>query len=71
MIIFHVPITSVVLYGPDLACRWTSLVVAAEVFRFVVTQSEDAASNVWQYYGGMRNLNRVTGIQVRTNHLAL
>ena len=46
-------------------CRWTSLVVAAEVFRYVATQSPAAAANVWQYFNGMRTLNDITGIKVR------
>ena len=37
--------------------------VAAEVFRYTATQNEAAASTVWQYFDGMRDLNDVTGIK--------
>ena len=41
---------------------WTSLVVAAEVFRYVATNDSDAAALAWHYYDGMRLLHRITGI---------
>ncbi len=41
---------------------WSSLIVAAESFRYAVTGAPDALSNATSYFEGMRNLNLVTGI---------
>jgi hypothetical protein len=43
---------------------WTSLVVAAEVLRYVATNDSEAAAAAWHYYDGMKLLNRITGIKV-------
>ena len=42
---------------------WTSLVVAAESFRYAVTGAADARSNATSYFGGMQLLNLLTGIK--------
>jgi hypothetical protein len=41
---------------------WTSLIVGAESFRYLVTGAEDAMSNATTYFMGMRLLNQITGI---------
>lgn len=42
---------------------WTSLVATANALRFAVTQEPEAAELAWHYYGGMKLLNRITGIR--------
>jgi hypothetical protein len=42
---------------------WTSLVVAAEVFRYAVTGDNDAYETAVSYFEGMRMLNVFTGIK--------
>ena len=41
---------------------WTSLVVAAESFRYAVTGAADALDTALSLYGGMRLLNIITGV---------
>ncbi len=41
---------------------WTSLVVAAEVFRFLVTGDPRAHDAAVHYFNGMKLLNEITGI---------
>lgn len=50
-------------YGPDdNNGLWTSLMVAAESFRYAVTGDSDAAAAALHWYDGMKLLNNVTGI---------
>ncbi len=42
---------------------WTSLLVGAETFRYLVTGDENALDLATTYFAGMKNLNGVTGIK--------
>lgn len=42
---------------------WTSLIVAAEAFRYQVTKEDEAAESAWHFFDGMKLLNTVTGVK--------
>ena len=42
---------------------WTSWLVAAESLRYEVTHSEEARTNAWKFYRGMKFLVDVTGVR--------
>ena len=56
-------IPSCVNQDSDNNALWTSLVVAAEAFRYAVTGAQDAYNNATSYFQGMRLLNTLTGIK--------
>jgi hypothetical protein len=45
--------------------EYTSIIVAAEAYRFLATNDPAALDLLWQYVDGMRLLNDITGIKVR------
>jgi hypothetical protein len=47
--------------------EWTSMYLASQIFRYVVTQDKEVRAQAWKHFEAMELLNFVTGI---SNYLA-